>query len=119
MSFMRGEDDGQTTTHPTPPGPASAASLLVVPILPLVQNVIFPKSVYPLSLRGEQAEIIVQASRETDNLVALFLQQDGLAGEPTASSLHSVGTLARLLPSPPTGDDLTEVVVEGLDTVRL
>jgi ATP-dependent Lon protease len=67
-----------------------------VPLLPLVNSVVFPRSIHPLSLQGEQARQLAESVQSHDGLVALFMQRDGAADPPTADDLHSVGTLARL-----------------------
>jgi ATP-dependent Lon protease len=92
---------------------------LVVPLLPLVENVVFPKAVYPLVLQGEQAESLLEAAESSNRLVALFLHQEGAGAEPSASDLHRVGTLSRLSEIKREPDGLIEVTAEGIAPVQL
>lgn len=71
-------------------------SAIVVPLLPLVDSVIFPGQSHPLSLSGEQAESLVRAANKSDGLVALFMQREGVTSNPSVRDLHPVGTLSRL-----------------------
>ncbi|HET9496604.1 MAG TPA: LON peptidase substrate-binding domain-containing protein, partial [Chloroflexia bacterium] len=81
---------GEVLVEPTDVGK------LKVPVLPLIDGAIFPKSVFPLTLRGEQAETLVAAARQAGGYVAVF-QQRSRAGEvDSIDDLHRVGTLSRL-----------------------
>jgi ATP-dependent Lon protease len=93
-------------------------SMLIVPLLPLVENVVFPGSVLSLSLLGEQAESVVRAANKTDGLVALFMQKAGVNSNPSPGDLHSIGTLARLNEIEWTSDGIN-VTAEGIEPVAL
>ncbi|HKP51617.1 MAG TPA: endopeptidase La [Chloroflexia bacterium] len=95
-----------------------AGTPLVVPLLPLIENVVFPGATSPLSLRGEQAESLVRAVNKSNGLVALFLQRPGVNGNPLPSDLHSIGTLSRLNEIEWQGDAIN-VMAEGIEPVAL
>jgi ATP-dependent Lon protease len=81
--------------------------------------VVFPKAVYPLVLQGEQAESLLGAAENTNRLVALFLQREGVGAEPSAGDLYRVGTLSRLSEIKREPDGLIEVTAEGIAPVQL
>jgi ATP-dependent Lon protease len=85
---------GSAARHSRPPGGDVAAHQIVVPVLPLVGNVVLPRSIHPLSLRGEQASRLIEAVQQGAGVVALFQQKASSAAEPGLSDLYAVGTLA-------------------------
>jgi ATP-dependent Lon protease len=101
-----------------PSGDKPSDSMLIVPLLPLVENVVFPGSVLSLSLLGEQAESVVRAANKTNGLVALFMQKTGVNSNPSPGDLHSIGTLARLNEIEWTADGIN-VAAEGIEPVAL
>lgn len=98
---------------------ALAPGLLQVPLLPLSENVVFPRSVYPLALRGEHAQAIVRAAEAAQGLVALFLERNAGEDNPTAEGLFTVGTLALLSDIQWGEDDTVELSAEGLYRINL
>ncbi|MDQ3705762.1 MAG: endopeptidase La [Chloroflexota bacterium] len=102
-----------------PQGSNDQASPRKVPLLPLSDNVIFPRSVYPLALSGEHAQQLAAAAQESGGYVAMFLQREDAADGPTGTDLYPVGTLARMADLRPGPDDLLEFQAEGLERVVL
>lgn len=95
------------------------APTIQVPLLPLSENVVFPKSVYPLALNGEHTHGLAGAIEAAGGLVALFLQRGSGAVEITGDDLYRVGTLARVTDLTEREDDLVEFSAEGLDRIAL
>src|SRR5690349_15712331 len=89
-----------------------------VPLLPLVGNVIFPQSIYPLTLQGEQAVRLARAAQERGGLVALFLQRDLAADPPGIEDLYQVGTLARVENLTISDTGLVEFAAVGVEKVE-
>lgn len=102
-----------------PEGNNNQASSRIVPLLPLSDNVIFPRSVYPLALSGEQAQQLAAAAQDSGGYVAMFLQRDDASDSPTGTDLHRVGTLVRMSDLRPGPDDLLEFQAEGVERVEL
>lgn len=90
-----------------------------VPLLPLSENVVFPKSVYPLTLSGEHATKLAQAAQEAGGLVALFLQRESSTGNPTVDDLYGIGTLARMSDLKRGEGDTIEFTAEGIERISL
>lgn len=102
-----------------PEGDINQASPKTVPLLPLSDNVIFPRSIYPLALSGEHAQQLAAAAQKADGYVAMFLQREDVAENPTGGDLYQVGTLARMVDVRTGPDDLLEFQAEGLERVTL
>lgn len=77
-------------------GQTTESAQIEVPLLPLTGNVVFPRSIYPLTLKGSQAVELINAAVTANGIVGLFLQRDLAADPPAPDDLHRVGTLARL-----------------------
>ena len=93
---------------------------LTVPVLPLIDSVIFPNSVYPLTLQGEQAASLAQAAEQAGGYVAIFQQRSAARDASSPTDLHTTGTLSRLTVvrgSPEAGTFDAEAV--GVARVRL
>src|SRR5690349_17497709 len=91
---------------------------IIVPLLPLVDNVIFPGTTYPLTLQGEQADSVVRAANKTNGMVAFFMQKATATQNPSLADLYPVGTLSRLVEIEWQGNSIN-VTAEGAKPVRL
>lgn len=92
---------------------------LHVPLLPLSQSVVFPKSVYPLAVSGEHAQSLAQAVTESKGLVALFLQGGENLSGTTAANLCNVGTLARVSNVTQVEGGPIQFSAEGLERIAM
>ncbi len=91
-----------------------------LPVLPLRDLVFFPSMVLPLLVgRPRSLEALEEAAESTDGLLLLLAQKDPEIGDPSASDLHRVGTVVRLLQSSDLADGTTRVVFEGLERARV
>ena len=90
---------------------------IVVPLLPLVENVIFPGTTYPLALQGEQAGSVVRAAHKTNGMVAFFMQKEASSKNPSLADIYPVGTLSRLVEIEWHGDTIN-VTAEGVEPVK-
>jgi ATP-dependent Lon protease len=104
---------------PGAPDPGARSNNVEVPLLPLVDSVVFPSAVYPLTLQGEQAAQLVRAAQQGDALVALFMQRELASDPPTPSDLHRTGTLCRLVDVQAGPGGSIDVTAEGLERVEL
>ena len=114
QSFAPDSDDSGTLSTRSSP----LVNPAIVPLLPIVENVVFPGSIVPLSLRGEHAESLIRAVNKSNGLVALFMQREGSSENPLPSDLHSIGTLSRLNEIEWDGDTIN-VMAEGIEPVTL
>lgn len=125
MVLLTQEQDPENQEEALPGGATSTpnnnpqTSTLQVPLLPLSQNVVFPRSIYPLTLSGGNVHGLAEAIKAAGGVVALFLQRENDARETTGYDLYSVGTLARVTDLSESKDSLIEFSAEGLDRVVL
>ena len=91
-----------------------------IPVLPLRDVVFLPYVVMPL-LVGRQTSLaaIDAATANPDQLVLLVTQRNGSTEEPTASNMHRVGVLARILQLVRLPNGTTRILVDGLARARV
>jgi ATP-dependent Lon protease len=92
---------------------------LSVPLLPLAGSVLFPRSIYPLALQGEQAQFLVKAALDADEQVAVFMQLNPTGQTTTPDDLRTVGTLVRLTNVQNGPEGTLDVEAEGVGRVVL
>ena len=90
-----------------------------IPVLPLVENVIYPGALYPLTLQGATAEALLGELLQAQTPVGLFVQRDPDQEAPELADLYPVGTAALIYHPQPRADGAVEVMVQGLARVRL
>ena len=90
-----------------------------LPILPLRDSVAFPYSVLPLSVGIARSVKLVEEAMEGDSLVGLFSSKDKSVEEPLPGQVHETGTMARILRVVRGQDGTMQVVVQGLERIRI
>ena len=81
--------------------------------------VVFPFSVLPLAVGIARSVKLVEEAMQADSIVGLFASRDKSIEEPTAEQVYEVGTLARILRVVRGEDGTMQVVVQGLDRIRI
>ncbi|HTZ50701.1 MAG TPA: LON peptidase substrate-binding domain-containing protein, partial [Spirochaetia bacterium] len=107
-SFFRPKNNDQPVSTPKD-----------VPVLPLRDLVVFPFSVLPLSVGITRSVKLVEEAMEADSIVGLFASRDKSVEEPSADQVHETGTLARILRVVRAEDGTMQVVVQGLERIRV
>jgi ATP-dependent Lon protease len=90
-----------------------------LPILPLRDSVAFPFSVIPLTVGIARSVKLVEEAMQGDSLVGLFSSKDKSVEEPLPGQVHEIGTLARILRVVRGQDGAMQVVVQGLERIRI
>jgi ATP-dependent Lon protease len=90
-----------------------------LPILPLRDSVAFPFSVIPLTVGIPRSVKLVEDAMQGDSLVGLFSSKDKSAEEPLPGQVHETGTMARILRVVRGQDGALQVVVQGLERIRV
>jgi ATP-dependent Lon protease len=90
-----------------------------LPILPLRDSVAFPFSVIPLTVGIARSVKLVEEALQGDNLVGLFSSKDKSIEEPLPGQVHETGTMARILRVVRGQDGSMQVVVQGLERIRI
>ncbi len=94
-------------------------SQTVYPVLPLRENIVFPKIITPLVVERDISLQAIEAAMEDDGLLVAVAQRDPLEEEPAQEDLYTVGTeirIARLLRMP---DGSTSILAQGRQRVKL
>jgi ATP-dependent Lon protease len=89
-----------------------------LPVVPLVNVVIYPFMVTPLVIQREASVAAVSAAAADDRVLGLMLQRDGGTPEPRSSDLHAMGTVAVILQMQRSAEGVVHVLVQGLTRVR-
>src|SRR5271157_3418648 len=88
-------------------------------ILPLRDSVAFPFSVIPLTVGIARSVKLVEEAMQGDSLVGLFASKDKSVEEPLPGQVHETGTMARILRVVRGQDGSMQVVVQGLERIRI
>jgi len=88
-------------------------ALVVVPVLPLRDVVVYPHMVIPLFVGREKSIKALEAATEENKEILLIAQKDSTDDDPSAESLYETGTLANILQLLKLPDGTVKVLVEG------
>jgi ATP-dependent Lon protease len=106
--FFKPKSDEQTVSVPRE-----------LPVLPLRDSVVFPFSVIPLAVATPRSVKLVEEAMQADSLVGLFASKDASVEEPLPGQVHETGTMARILRVVRSPDGTLQVVVQGLERIRI
>jgi len=107
------------------PGSRSFSELLacevpdILPILPMMSAVVFPFEVRSVEVRTAKSRNLVTAHLSENDQIGLFLLKDPLSSPSTAGDLHEAGIVARLLQRMNMPNNTVQVVLQGMQRVRL
>ncbi|HPD17424.1 MAG TPA: endopeptidase La [Planctomycetota bacterium] len=91
-----------------------------LPILPLMNAVIYPNMVAPLMVQREKSlHCIDDVAPREPKLLGLFAQKTASEEEPTGESLHRVGTAGLLLQMLKMPDGGARIIVRGMERIRI
>ena len=90
-----------------------------LPVLPLRDSVAFPFSVIPLTVGIARSVKLVEEAMQGDSLIGLFSSRDKSVEEPLPGQVHETGTMARILRVARGQDGTMQVVVQGLERIRI
>ncbi len=88
-------------------------------ILPVRDTVLFPGAVLPLTVGRESSLALVNSLQGDEKLLGVVAQHDPRVEEPSASDLHSVGTLAKVHKTVKMPNGNVVVFLEGMQRIRL
>ncbi len=100
--------------------PQKEQSVRRLPVLPLKSSVLYPNLMLPLSVGRPASVAAVEAALGTEEKEILIVaQRDPNVENPTLEDLYNVGVRAVVKKMARTGDGLMELLVLGVDRVRL
>jgi ATP-dependent Lon protease len=87
----------------------------VVPILPLQNVLVFPKTMIPLEVTGS-ASVLVDEAMTKDRLLGLIMtkKEPGTPNQYEKNDLHEVGVCAVILKMAKTSENRTQLLLQGL-----
>jgi len=87
----------------------------LIPILPLHNVIVFPKTMIPLEVTGN-ASILVDEAMTKDRLIGLIMtkKEPGQPNQYTKDDLHEVGTCSVIMKMVKTSDNHTQMLLQGV-----
>ena len=87
----------------------------IIPILPMRNVIVFPKTMIPLEVTGN-ASVLVDEAMTTDRLVGLIMSKNEVErpNQYTKEDLHPVGTCAVIMKMAKTMDNHTQMLLQGV-----
>jgi ATP-dependent Lon protease len=87
----------------------------VIPILPLQNVMVFPKTMIPLEVTGS-ASVLVDEAMTKDRLVGLIMtkKEPGTLNQYAPDDMHAVGTCAVILKMAKTAENRAQLLLQGL-----
>ncbi|TCH95952.1 endopeptidase La [Roseococcus sp. SYP-B2431] len=106
----------QDTTAAGEAAPASADTLLILPVRNMV---LFPGTVFPVTLGRERSIKAAQQALREERPVGILMQRDGEQAEPSALDMHRIGTVANILRYVNAPDGTHHLVLQGEQRFRV
>ncbi len=93
--------------------------LLVMPVLPLRDVVVYPHMVIPLFVGREKSIRALETSMAADKQILLVAQKSASQDEPEADDIYRIGTVANILQLLKLPDGTVKVLVEGGERAKI
>ena len=93
--------------------------MLVAPVLPLRDVVVYPHMVIPLFVGREKSIKALEDAMAGDKQILLVAQESAEVDDPTADDIHRVGTYSTILQLLKLPDGTVKVLVEGAQRARV
>ncbi len=95
------------------------SAVVVLPILPLKNTVLFPQLFIPLAVGRAQSQAAVEAALATEEKIFVVVaQRDASVEQPALDDLYTVGTRA-VVKKFARGDDGIQLIVQGVERVTI
>jgi ATP-dependent Lon protease len=101
--------------------PAAAAIPPTLPILPVVDSVLFPKMVTPLLVMQPDSIQLIDEAMSRDRMIGMVFAKPDPAqeGPPKADAYAGIGTSALILKMAKAPENRTQLLVQGLGRIRI
>src|SRR5688572_2951250 len=90
-----------------------------LPILPLINTVVFPRMTVPLLVDATASVAALRAAEKSGPLILLVAQKDENLKEVNPDDLFAVGTIAQVVQSIRVPDGGMQVVVQGMTRAKI
>lgn len=92
----------------------------ILPILPMIDAVLFPKMVLPLLVIQERSIQLVDEAMSQNRIIGLVVAKEPIQeGTYTKKDLHEVGTSALILKMAKTEDNKLQLLTQGMERFRV
>jgi ATP-dependent Lon protease len=91
----------------------------IIPILPLMNTVLFPGMVIPITVGRSKSIKLTQEYSRNNHPIGVITHKDNELEEPKKDDLYAVGTLARILKYMSMPDGSVTIIVQGLKRFEL
>ncbi|MFO7970773.1 MAG: LON peptidase substrate-binding domain-containing protein, partial [Desulfobacterales bacterium] len=92
----------------------------ILPILPMIDAVLFPKMVLPLLVIQERSIQLVDEAMSQNRIIGLVVAKKPIQeGKYTKEDLHEVGTSALILKMAKTEDNKLQLLTQGMERFRI
>jgi len=92
----------------------------ILPILPMIDAVLFPKMVLPLLVIQERSIQLVDEAMSQNRIIGLVVAKEPIKeGTYTKKDLHEVGTSALILKMAKTEDNKLQLLTQGMERFRV
>ena len=91
----------------------------VIPILPLMNTVLFPGMVIPITVGRNKSIKLAQEYSRSNHPIGVITHKDNELEEPSQKDLYAVGTMARILKFLSMPDGSVTIIVQGIKRFEL
>jgi len=91
----------------------------MIPILPLMNTVLFPGMVIPITVGRSKSIKLTQEYSRSNHPIGVITHKDNELEEPAKADLYAVGTLARILKFMSMPDGSVTIIVQGIKRFEL
>jgi len=91
----------------------------IIPILPLMNTVLFPGMVIPITVGRNKSIKLTQEYSRSNTPIGVITHKDNELEEPAKEDLYSIGTLARILKFMNMPDGSVTIIVQGIKRFEL
>ena len=91
----------------------------VIPILPLLNTVLFPGMVIPITVGRNKSIKLAQEYSRSSTPIGVITQKDNEVEDPTQEDMYTVGTLAKILKFLSMPDGSVTIIVQGVKKFKL
>jgi ATP-dependent Lon protease len=95
------------------------SKMLMMPVLPLRDVVVYPYMVIPLFVGRQKSVIALEQAMAGDKQILLVAQKSAVEDNPGVEDIHSIGTIANILQLLKLPDGTIKVLVEGNRRARI
>ncbi|MCW3061928.1 MAG: endopeptidase La, partial [Capsulimonas sp.] len=97
----------------------AAGATLEIPLLPIRDNVHFPRMIFPLFVGREKSVRALDEAMAGSQQILLAAQREVGTEDPEPSEVYSVGIIAEIMQILKVPDGTVRVMLEGLERVRI